>query len=192
MVPRVTLSLHEDPRFKELLRDLTTEGARVILLGALRSAIEIAKESAQANAPKLTGRMAQSIHVEAPSLARMRSTFVWALLSFGTREQLGIPQDATGFYPSAQEYGWLPAGAAEREGHTDKLTRILSRGGLSRGRNEGRFVTPSLLRAQASKESRAKHFMRDSVLNQQARLVDHVSAKIHEGIVQRYGLRRSG
>lgn len=80
---------------------------KLLLRKALPAAAEPIAVAASAKAPVDTGALSASIHVTKPKATRggLKVT-----IATGTREELGIPADATGFYPMAQETGWVDKG----------------------------------------------------------------------------------
>lgn len=76
---------------------------RLILRKALPAAAEPIAAAAVAKAPVNTGALAASIHVTKPKVVRGG---LKVSIATGSRADLGIPADATGFYPMSQETGW--------------------------------------------------------------------------------------
>jgi HK97 gp10 family phage protein len=72
---------------------------------ALRSGAKVIQKDAKARAPKgkySTGRNKKYIKIK--SLKRSRKSF-GVKVQTGTRQELGIPRDAKGYYPFSLEYG---------------------------------------------------------------------------------------
>ena|SRR3990167_2371492 len=87
---------------------------RVLLRKALPAAAEPVAAAAVANAPTDTGALAASIHVTKPKAVRGG---LKVSIATGTRSDLGIAEDATGYYPMAQECGWTDESGRQHAGH---------------------------------------------------------------------------
>lgn len=115
-------------RIREIVRRLDQveqKLERKILRKAAREAARPIRAKAESHAPVRTGRLKRSIKIRASR--RSRRTFgvnVWT----GTREELDIDPEATGYYPMSIEYGFT----------TKDGTRVAEQSFLRRGLEEER------------------------------------------------------
>lgn len=70
---------------------------------AFRDGAKVVQAAAKANAPHRTGALKRSIKVRSHRRSRVR---FGVEVRTGTREELGIPADAPGYYPMSIETGW--------------------------------------------------------------------------------------
>lgn len=103
----VDIQLLGDKRLQRQLNSLDRKVQRKVVRRALREGAKIVAEAAKENAPVDEGTMRDSIKVRAHK-ARRRGEFGVSVRT-GTREELGIPQDAMGYYPFSIEHGYINA-----------------------------------------------------------------------------------
>lgn len=93
---------------------LTPKLQRVILRKALPAAAEPIAAAARAKAPVNTGALAASIHATKAKAVRGG---LKVSIATGTREEMGVAPDATGFYPMSQETGWTEKNGTHHPAH---------------------------------------------------------------------------
>lgn len=106
--------LEGGPRLLAQLKALGGPVARKITLTAVKRGAEIELAKAKQLAPQDSGRMAATLKIRA--MPRKRGK-VGRLVITGKRSQLGIPEDAVGYYPFAVEFG-----TGERETRSGRRT----------------------------------------------------------------------
>ncbi len=102
VVPKVVMTGGEE--FTRALKNISTGGYRKVMRKALRDVGKVVAATARANAPRDTGRMADSIRVRAIRRSRRR---IGVKVEVGTRQELGLASydPDGGYYPFAVEYG---------------------------------------------------------------------------------------
>lgn len=100
------------------------------LKAIFKEAMEPVKVLAKSRAPVDLGVLKKSIRT---SVRASQRSGVTAQVRTGTRKQLRIPADATGYYPAAHEYGtrFIPAQSFLRSALSDRKDQVLSL--ISRG-----------------------------------------------------------
>lgn len=113
-----------DKKLQAKLARLAIQSQRKIVRTAMRKAMKPVKERAQALVPVDSGALRDSIRQK----SRTKRGISRAFVSTGTREELGIPSDAKGFYPAVIEYGTRtrPAKPYLRRALQEKRTGVLS------------------------------------------------------------------
>lgn len=76
---------------------------------SLKAGAKVIQVAAKQKAHKRSGKNARFIRVKA--LKKQRGRSVGSVVQTGTREQLGIPRDAKGYYPFSEEFGTKDARA---------------------------------------------------------------------------------
>jgi HK97 gp10 family phage protein len=92
--------------FEELITkfdQLTLKLQKKYLKPSLKAGAKVIQVAAKNKAHKRSGKNARFIRVKA--LKRQRGRSVGSSIQTGTREQLGIPRSAKGYYPFSEEYG---------------------------------------------------------------------------------------
>ena len=108
--PFVAVDISElgDEQLSKNLAQIERAVQKKIVRKALRKAAkEIILPHAKALAPVDTGRLRKSLKIRAAKRSRNR---IGVKLEAGTREKLGIPADAKGYYPLALELGYVNRG----------------------------------------------------------------------------------
>jgi len=90
-----------DAELQRKLKRIAFQAQRKIVRAALRKSMKQVKDRAQALVPVDSGLLRNSIHQK----SRTKRGISRAFVATGTREQLGIPSDAKGYYPAVIEYG---------------------------------------------------------------------------------------
>lgn len=96
------VALEGGPRLIAQLKALGGPVARKVVLTAVKRGAEIELAKAKELAPQDTGKMAATLKIRAAPRKRGR---VGRMVQTGKRSQLGIPEDAEGYYPYAVEFG---------------------------------------------------------------------------------------
>jgi len=100
---RFGIQMLGDTDLEATLAGLTDQIERKVLGQALRDAAQFIREDAQRRAPVRSGRLRDTLAVRTLKRSRRRVGFgIWT----GTREQLGIPAQAQGYYPAAVHLGY--------------------------------------------------------------------------------------
>ena len=90
-----------DAELQRKLKRIAFQAQRKIVRAALRKSMKQVKDRAQALVPVDSGLLRNSIHQK----SRTKRGISRAYVATGTREQLGIPPAAKGYYPAFIEYG---------------------------------------------------------------------------------------
>ena len=90
-----------DAELQRKLKRIAFQAQRKIVRAALRKSMKQVKDRAQALVPVDSGLLRNSIHQK----SRTKRGISRAFVATGTRDQLGIPSDAKGYYPAVIEYG---------------------------------------------------------------------------------------
>jgi HK97 gp10 family phage protein len=98
----INISIFGDKELQDKLNALPEIVQKKLIKSSLKFGAEIVKARAEELAPEDEGRLKLNLHIE-PFSSRKRG--VGYRVSTGTREELGIDQKATGYYPTAQEFG---------------------------------------------------------------------------------------
>lgn len=101
MTDFIDISFVGDDDLQRQLKRIAIQAQRKIVRAAMRKSMKSVKERAQALVPVDSGRLRDSIHQKSRTKRGITRVFV----STGTRQELGIPSDAKGFYPAVIEYG---------------------------------------------------------------------------------------
>jgi len=88
-----------------LPKTLRNQAIRLALRQEAEPVRDLAKTLVSAQSTR-TGRLARSLKIRA---RRQRRGIIGVNILTGTREELGIPPNATGYYPAAIEFGWRQA-----------------------------------------------------------------------------------
>lgn len=120
----IDISFLGDKQLQAKLKRLAIQSQRKILRTAMRKAMKPVKERAQALVPVDSGALRNSIRQK----SRTKRGISRAFVSTGTRQELGIPSDAKGYYPAVIEYGTRtrPAKPYLRRALQEKRTSVLS------------------------------------------------------------------
>lgn len=97
----IDISFLGDAELQRKLKRIALQAQRKVVRAALRKSMRQVKERAQALVPVDSGRLRDSIHQK----SRTKRGISRAFVATGTRQELGIPSDAKGFYPAVIEYG---------------------------------------------------------------------------------------
>lgn len=97
----IDISFLGDAELQRKLKRIALQAQRKVVRAALRKSMKQVKERAQALVPVDSGRLRDSIHQK----SRTKRGISRAFVATGTRQELGIPSDAKGFYPAVIEYG---------------------------------------------------------------------------------------
>ena len=96
------LQLFGDKKLDKALGDLSRIQQRKVMKTAQRAAFNPLLKQIKAAVPKDTGALRKSIKLRALNRSRVRSG---VSIRTGTRSELGIPEDASGYYPAHVELG---------------------------------------------------------------------------------------
>lgn len=117
------ISILGDKKLQRKLKRMDTQLQKKIVRKSMQDAMKPVKSAAKAYAPVDRGLLKRSIRTKSKS---KRGT-IRVSITTGTRDQLGIPATAKGYYPAAIEYGTRkqPAKPYMRRALTNKKTTIL-------------------------------------------------------------------
>lgn len=152
------------PELKRQLEGLKKSFAKKVVNKAARAAARPILERAKANCPVDTGALKKSIKMRAVRSNRSGYAGVW--IAPGTREELGIPQGAKYYYPSAVEFGRRPKGSGVSAGGRTKSKK-------ERGKNPGMHAKPFLRPAFDSLKDTSYGIFRDEL----GKIIDVETAK---------------
>ncbi len=137
-----------------------------VLRPALRDASRIVLDRARQLAPRRSGRLAAGKWTI--RAATGRKGIVGVRVNSPTREQLGIPATATGFYPYSQEFGWVAgrrrAGSLRGKSHAAQTRRRIALAkGTARKIPGRRFMHAALFGAQDQVRERVGQVMSERI-----------------------------
>ena len=92
-----------DAEINKFFKTATRSVQRMLVRTAMKAAAVPVYESAKAKAPVDTGRLRDSMRI---GRAKTKRYGVEIRIQTGSREELGIDANATGYYPMSQETGW--------------------------------------------------------------------------------------
>ena len=101
MTDFIDISFIGDAKLQRKLKQIALQAQRKIVRAALRKSMKQVKDRAKSLVPVDSGKLRDSIHQK----SRTKRGISRAFVATGTRDQLGIPSDAKGFYPAVIEYG---------------------------------------------------------------------------------------
>jgi len=104
----IDISILGDKQTARRLHRLVSKVQKRVVGKALRAGGKPVLAATKAKAPVDTGRLKGSLKLRTARLSRRRKRqgeFGMEVRT-GTREELGLAPDATGYYPISQEYGW--------------------------------------------------------------------------------------
>lgn len=102
MAKMVDITMLGDKKLSRKLARLPVAMQRKVVRPSLRAGAKPMLASAKQNCPVKTGKLKKSLKLRA--LKARRGNF-GVMVRTGTREDLGIPADAKGYYPIAVEFG---------------------------------------------------------------------------------------
>lgn len=105
MAREIDLTFLGDKQLEKKLHGLETKIEKKALRHAMRRAGKIVLATAKTLAPRRSGRMADTLKVRSAKKSNANSGQVGVVVQTGTRDQLGIPEDAKYYYPAGVEYG---------------------------------------------------------------------------------------
>lgn len=171
---RLQASVHGLDQVKRNLEEMEKKAKNYTVGEAVKEAAMTAKALAEANAPRDTGRMADTMQIGKLKTKRSRK---WQLVLTGTREQLGIKADAIGYYPAAQEFGYT----TRPRKAVSEVYRNLWQKGNRRMAAEVRRI------GGVQKHIAGRHFMRDAIQKMRAIfpqiMREHVAEMLRRGNV---------
>ncbi len=118
-----------DRELEKALDLLTGPKQGKALRQSAKAAIRPVLQKVKRDAPKKTGKLARYLKVY---VMRARKNRGGARIVFPTRRKLGIADDAKGYYPTAQEYGFIHRGGYRRKEERGRGTPIPARSFLRR------------------------------------------------------------
>ena len=128
----IDISFTGDKKLQRKLARVVVQTQRKIVRASMRKAMKVVKDRAQALVPVDTGKLRNSIR----QMSRTKRGISRAYVATGTREELGIPPDAKGFYPAVIEYGTRerPAHSYLRRAMEEKRTEVIRKAADEIGR----------------------------------------------------------
>jgi HK97 gp10 family phage protein len=100
----IDITMLGDKELEKALAAIDEKMQKKLMQNALREGAKIIAEEAKVRAPKRTGMLKRSIKVRA--LHQKKRGTLGVQVQTGTRRELGISEQAYGYYPAALEYGW--------------------------------------------------------------------------------------
>lgn len=110
---RIAVDLSGEKELDAALSALTGPKQGKALRMATRDALKAVLAAVRRDAPKKTGKLARGIKIYT---MKAKKWVGGARIVLPTRRRLGIPDDAAGYYPTAQEYGFHHLGGKNKTG----------------------------------------------------------------------------
>jgi len=164
------------PELEANIRALPDVIQRKVVAPALRAGAKVVMMRARSLAPRASRRLAGGPWKVRALTGRRRNRYVGVQVLVPDRAALSIPQKATGFYPTSQEFGWRPG--ASRTTY-DRGGRV-----LKRNRAGKLYVTTERTKREARALNRAhlrkvpgKRFMHAALFGARGMVFDAIATE---------------